>query len=287
MRSKKKSWAVLIAVFAMIVACTYVTLIGYGSDHIGTAKNIKLGLDLAGGVNITYEVDDENPSSEDMSDTIYKLQQRLEAWSTESEVYQEGLNRINVDVPGVYNAEELLADLGNPGSISFCEATSDESTGEEILEGYSEVVSGDQIASASVSTQEDTYGNTEYVVSLIFTDDGATAFAEATERNLGDVIYIIYDGEIISAPTVNSVISNGQCVIEGSFTYESANTLATTIRAGALKLSLTEVSSKVVSAKLGSEALSTSLKAGIIGIVIVISSDKRLCPATVFVSVRR
>ena len=72
MKSKKKSWLVLIVVVLMIAACGYVSAYGYGKDHIGTAKNIKLGLDLAGGVNITYEADEDNPSSEDMNDTVYK-----------------------------------------------------------------------------------------------------------------------------------------------------------------------------------------------------------------------
>ena len=269
MKNKKLSWGVLIVIVAMIVACGLVAAFGYGDMHSGRAANIKLGLDLAGGVNITYEADEENPSAEDMSDTIYKLQQRVEVWSTEAEVYQQGNNRINVDIPGVYDAETILSELGNPGSISFCEGYSEEATGEEILDGYYEVINGENITSAAAATQQDSYGNTEYVVSLMFDDAGAQAFAEATERNVGSPIYIIYDGEVISAPTVNSVISDGQCVIEGDFTYDEANSLATTIRAGVLKLGLTEISSKVVSAKLGSEAISTSLMAAIIGLIIV------------------
>ena len=269
MRSKKWSAVTLIVILAMIVACLYVTTVGYGKDHIGTAKNIKLGLDLAGGVNITYQADQENPSAEDMNDTIYKLQQRVEAWSTEAEVYQQGTNRINVDIPGVYDAETILSELGNPGTISFCEGASDEATGEEILDGYYEVLNGDSIVSAEVKTQQDTYGNSEYVVSLMFNDAGTKAFGDATTRNVGKPIYIIYDGEVISSPNVRQAITNGQCVIEGNFTYESANSLATTIRAGKLKLGLTEISSKVVSAKLGSEAVANSLKAGIIGLIIV------------------
>ncbi len=269
MRSKKWSWVSLIAVIVMILACTYVSAVGYGEDHIGTAKNIKLGLDLAGGVNITYEANEENPSAEDMSDTVYKLQQRVTAYSTEAEVYQQGINRINVDIPGVYNAEEILSVLGNPGTISFCEGASDEAKGEEVLEGYFEVLNGNHIQSAQATTQQDSYGNQEYVVSLMFDDEGTKAFADATARNVGKPIYIIYDGEVISSPRVNQTISNGQCVIEGNFTYESANALATTIRAGKLKLGLTEISSKVVSAKLGSDAVRTSLFAGLIGLIIV------------------
>ncbi len=269
MKSKKTSAIVLIAILAFTLCCGLVATIGFGSKHQGKASNIKLGLDLAGGVNITYQANEENPSAEDMSDTIYKLQQRVEAWSTEAEVYQQGSNSINVDIPGVYNAEEILEDLGNPGTIYFCEEQNDETTGEEIMDGYYEVVNGDDIDGAEVKTQQDDYGNQEYVVALDFNSEGAQKFADATSRNVGKPIYIIYDGEIISSPTVNQAITDGQAVIEGNFTYDSANSLATTIRAGALKLDLTETSSKVVSAKLGSEAVSTSLKAGVIGLCIV------------------
>lgn len=269
MRSKKWSWLSIIVVILMILACAYVSIVGYGEDHIGTAKNIKLGLDLAGGVNITYEANEENPSAEDMSDTVYKLQQRVTAYSTEAEVYQQGMNRINVDIPGVYNAEEILSVLGNPGTIIFAEGPSDEATGEKVLDNYYTVLDGNHIQSAQATTQQDSYGNQEYVVSLMFDDEGTKAFAAATGRNVGKPIYIIYDGEIISSPKVNQVISNGQCVIEGNFTYESANALATTIRAGKLKLGLTEISSKVVSAKLGSDAVQTSLKAGLVGLLII------------------
>ena len=268
MRSKKLSWIALIVVLAMIAACSYVARFGYGSDHLGKAEYIKLGLDLAGGVNITYEADDENPSADDMNDTIYKLQQRVTAYSTEAEVYRQGTNRINVDIPGVYNAEEILSQLGNPGTISFCEGTQNGDE-KEVLDGYYQILDGNSITDARATTQKDEYGNSEYVVSLMFNSEGTKLFADATQRNVGSPIHIIYDGKVISSPTVNTAITNGQCVIEGNFTYESADALATTIRAGKLKLGLHEISSKVVSAKLGSDAVSTSLRAGLIGMLLV------------------
>ena len=110
-------------VLVAIAACAYVALAGVGSTHQGSAKNIKLGLDLAGGVSITYQVNEDDPSSEDMSDTVYKLQQRVAVYSNEAEVYQEGSDRITVEIPGVYDAEEVLANLGNPGKIEFYEMT--------------------------------------------------------------------------------------------------------------------------------------------------------------------
>lgn len=143
MKSKKKSWLVLIVVVLMIAACGYVSAYGYGKDHIGTAKNIKLGLDLAGGVNITYEADEDNPSSEDMNDTVYKLQQRVEAWSTEAEVYQEGTNRVNVDIPGVYDAEKILSELGNPVLSVSVKQSPMRQQARKVLDGYCECVGGE------------------------------------------------------------------------------------------------------------------------------------------------
>ena len=287
---KKLSIAGLIAVIVLIVACALVTWKGVGSTHEGSAQNIKLGLDLAGGVSVTYQAVDADPSSEDMADTVYKLQKRVEVYSTEAEAYQVGTDRITVEIPGVYDAEEVLKNLGNPGSISFQEMVSDTSaetedteaadaetedteaqTSSQLLgDNYNEVLTGDDIVTADVRTQQNDYGNNEYVVRLQLTSDGAQKFADATGRNIGKPIYIVYDGEIISYPNVKQQITGGEAYISGNFTYESAESLATTIRLGVLKLQLEDIHSSVVGAKLGENALSTSLKAGAIGLGIVI-----------------
>ena len=101
----------------LIIALALVGLFGYFGYT--TMDDIKLGLDLAGGVSITYQAKEENPSEEDMADTIYKLQQRVQNYSTEAEVYKEGTNRINVDIPGVSDANAILEELGKPGSLIF------------------------------------------------------------------------------------------------------------------------------------------------------------------------
>ncbi len=334
----------MLLILVLIVATAFVSLNGINESGEGSIHNIKLGLDLSGGVSITYQADQDNPSSEDMNDTIYKLQKRVEVYSTEAEVYQEGSNRINVEIPGVYDAEAILAELGNPGTVQFYEVKQEddtdtetetetevtvESNADETLQAagdetdetevstesvetednslapyqsnvsnipssetvtddsessesvYNEdgtlntelcnlVMDGNDIADAQVTTQQNSYGNPEYVVSLTMTAEGAEKFAAATERNIGLPIYIVYDGNVISAPTVNAQIANGEAVIEGNFTYESASELATYIRLGALKLNLTELRTNVVGAKLGEQALSTSLKAGAIGIGLII-----------------
>ena len=238
----------------LIIALALVGLFGYFGYT--TMNDIKLGLDLAGGVSITYQAKEENPSAEDMSDTIYKLQQRVQNYSTEAEVYQEGSNRINVDIPGVSDADAILEELGKPGSLIFVD------------EAGQTILNGNQVATAKpVITDEN--GIKKYMVDLTFTDDGKTVFADATTKNVGKRIAIIYDGKIYSNPVVNEPITQGQCQISGMTSYEEAETLASTIRIGSLSLELEELRSNVVGAKLGQEAISTSLKAGAIGFGIV------------------
>lgn len=256
--SNPKRNAVLTILLTIVVAavCLYTVLVGLGPKHLGSAKNIELGLDLAGGVSVTYEVNEENPSQTDMDDTRYKLQLRVQNYSTESEVYQEGSNRLTVEIPGATNANEILEELGKPGDLSFQ------------TEDGTEVLTGANIKSAEAGTYDEN-GINNYVVSLTMDEAGKEAFADATAANIGKPIYIYYDGQVVSAPTVQSAITEGECVIENMESYEEAEELASTIRIGALPLTLTEVQSNVVGARLGQDAIDTSLFAGAIGIVVI------------------
>lgn len=256
--SKKKGIISLVAVAAVIAFLGYTIIFGLGEDAAGAAQNITLGLDLNGGVSITYQTLEAEPSAEDMSDTIYKLQKRVEEYSTESTVYQVGDDRISIEIPGVTNANDILADLGKPGALEFQDAD-----GNVVLEG-SDIANAEAGAMQSSST-----GTYSYVVELTMTDEGAVKFEEATEAAIGSYISIVYDGEIISSPGVSSAISGGSAVIEGLDGIEEATELASTIRIGGLTLELEEIESNVVGASLGEEALESSLLAGIIGILIV------------------
>ena len=249
MKSNKRK-----GIIGLLITLICIGVFGYfGYD---TMDDIKLGLDLAGGVSITYQAVEENPSSEEMSDTIYKLQQRVQNYSTEAEVYQEGSNRINIDIPGVSDANAMWEELGKPGSLIFVD------------ESGNTILTGDQVASAKAAIQEKN-GQKSYVVSLTFTEEGAKTFADATAKNIGKRIGIIYDGSMVSYPTVNSAITGGECYIDGMQDYDEAENLAATIRIGSLSLELEELRSNVVGAKLGQEAIATSLKAGAIGFGIV------------------
>ena len=254
---KSKAAVILAVIIAAFAGLAYYASIILSSTGVGEDMSIPLGLDLSGGVSITYQVVDENPSAEDMSDTIYKLQKRVDSYSTEASVYQVGDDRITVEIPGVQDANQILEDLGNPGSLEF-----------QMPDG-TVFMTGDMVADAQAATQTDTYGNKEYVVALKLTDEGAKIFGEVTSENIGKNLPIVYDGETISYPRVQTAITGGEAQITGMADFEEAETLATQIRIGSLSLQLSELESSVVGAQLGSQAISTSLKAGAIGLAIV------------------
>ncbi|MDO5336506.1 MAG: protein translocase subunit SecD [Eubacteriales bacterium] len=284
---KNKSIVVLLLTVIFTAFFCYTAGVGLGPTGTGSAKNIKTGLDLSGGVSITYQAKESNPSSEDMADTRYKLQKRVEQYSTEAQAYQEGSNRITVEIPGATDANAVLQELGKPGSLCFIEQEDEDGNSnfslqadgtyvldrslEEIREAGSVVLEGSDIADAEGGAYQDsTTKNTEYAVSLTMTDDGKEKFADATTKNVGKLIAIVYDNEILSAPSVREAITGGQARIDGQSSVEEARELASYIRIGSLSLELEELRSNVVAAQLGMDAIQTSVKAAAIGLIIVI-----------------
>ena len=286
---KKQGIAVLILTVLLIALLAFTSAVGFGPTGTGSARNIITGLDLAGGVSITYAADEDMPSTEDMDDTVYKLQQRVMSYSEEAKVYKEGVNRITVEIPGVTDANKILEELGTPGTLYFIRQTDDDgnacysynsSTGkyelnytiDELKEKNCIVLEGSSVVNAQGGVQQDNSGNGKYVTELEFDSEGTKAFAEATERAYknSETIGIYYDNEFVSVPSVNSVITAGKAVIEGANSIEDAKALATTLRIGSLTLTLHEISSQVVGATLGSNAIHTSLIAGGIGLALVI-----------------
>ena len=279
----------LIVIAAVIAFLGFTTIHGLNDKGMGSARNINLGLDLEGGVSITYQAKGDTPSQEDMKDTVYKMQRRVEQYSTEAQAYQEGDNRVSIEIPGVQDANEILEELGQPGSLYFIRQYGSDGTEnyslnadgsayelnktiEELQEDGSIVLTGSEVADASAGNYSDqTTGSSQYVVELNLTDEGTQAFAAATEEAQAnsETIAIYYDGELVSVPRVNEVITDGRAQITGMTDYEEAENLASTIRIGGLNVELEEISSNVVGAQLGEDAIQTSLLAGAIGLVIV------------------
>ena len=287
---KNKGVVTLIVTVLVMAALGFVSIWGIGTEKAGSAAGIKQGLDLAGGVSITYlVVGDENPSTEDMDDTIYKLQQRVQGYSTEAQVYKEGTDRINIEIPGVSDANSILEDLGRPGALYFIAQTDAQgnqnysytgagATGyslnktiEELQADGSIVLEGTDVEAADGGSGSDSLGNSQFVVDLVFTSAGASKFADATTKAFANnqSIGIYYDGDFISVPNVEAALTDGRAQITGMGTFEQAERLASQIRIGGLKLELEELRSNVVGAQLGEEAVRTSLLAALIGLVII------------------
>lgn len=295
----KKSKAIIILLCALLVllGVGYVDLYGVDAEGTASASDISLGLDLAGGVSITYQVvGDEEPDATDMADTIAKLQKRVENYSKEAIVYQEGTDRINIEIPGVTDANKILEELGRPGSLYFIaetdkdgnanysmQAVTDEQgnvsyayalnkTIDELKADGSIMLEGTDVKTATAgSIKDQTMGNSTYAVDLVMTEEGTKKFEEATRNayEKGETLGIYYDGAFVSVPSVKGVFSDGNAQISPMSSYEEAESLASTIRIGGLKLELEELHSKVVGAQLGVEAISTSLKAAVIGFIVV------------------
>lgn len=284
---KSKALVILLCMILVLAGVSYVDFCGIGANKAGSASDIKLGLDLAGGVSITYQaVGEEEPSAGDMADTISKLQKRVENYSTEAIVYQEGADRINIEIPGVSDANAILQELGKPGALYFIAQSDAEgnqnysrtATGyqlnysiEDLMNNGSIVLQGTDVKDARAVTVKDNMQNSQFAVDLTMTADGTKKFADATRNayEKGESIGIYYDGEFVSVPSVKAVLTEGNAQISPMESAEAAENLAATIRIGGLKVELEELHSKVVGAQLGVEAMETSLKAGAIGLVIV------------------
>ena len=292
MMKKKQSIIALVLAAIVTVLLGWTMIKGWGPTGTGSMKNINLGLDLSGGVSITYQAVKDNPTDEEMSDTRYKLEQRAQQYSEEAQVYLQGDNRITIEIPGATDATTILEEMGKPGSLYFIKQTNDDgtenytydsSTGEYVLNGKtieeleedgSVVLTGKDVESAEAMHQQNsTTKATESVVQLKMTDEGKQKFADATQEaySAGKSIGIYYDEKFVSVPSVNAVISDGTAVISGgNMDWDEATSLASTLRIGSLSLKLEEINSSVVGAQLGSAAVSTSVKAGAIGIVLII-----------------
>ena len=288
---KNKAIAIILVIMALLVGLgTYGMRVLQATTSKGD-NSIILGLDLSGGVSITYQIATENPSQTDINDTIAKLEERAENYSTEYAVYQVGEDRITVEIPGVFDANAVLEELGSPGALYFIveknaqgkenysyDKDSEEKVPyvlnyelEELMENGSVILTGNDVKFAEAGYQTDSYGNQKPVVSLTLTDDGAEIFAEATSEAAKTyaTIGIFYDDHFVSVPVVENAITNGECVISGHADYADAEELATFIRVGAISLKLEELESNVVGAQLGSDALATSIQAAGIGLFLI------------------
>lgn len=251
----------LIVILLIICIGAFLGLNGFGK---GTMINylkpwgeaISLGLDLRGGVYTVYQADDPTVENFDdkMSSTVNILISRLTRQGfTEATVTRQGNDRIRVEIPNVSDPNQILSIIGTPALLQFVDEN-----GTVLMEG--------SMVQNAVAAQDE---NGQPCVSFELTDEGAKIFAEATANNLGKTISITLDGETISAPRVNSVIAGGRGEITGNFTADEARQLSTLILSGSLPLNLSQLEVSAISATLGVEALERAVKAGLIGVILV------------------
>lgn len=307
MKTKNKNVLLLFIIFIITGVLFYTSYNGYGDGHILSYKNIEKGLDLSGGVYIVYEAQEEienenaeisseesssleentneqtqqeessseesssNEQTEDveslgeasweekMDSAVSMIQQRLDrkGW-TEANVYQEGDKRIRVEIPGIDDVETAVSEIGQTAKLSFVD-----------INGQV-VVKGEDVINAKKQAYADQTGQSKIVVSLEFNEKGKQDFKSATEANIGQPIFIMLDDQIISAPTVNAVIPDGKAIIEGGFDIDSAEELASLIRAGSLPFELEILEMNTIGATLGANALNTSILGGAVGIALVL-----------------
>lgn len=281
MNSKVKGILQVLLVLVLIAAFGIVAYRGIDSAHRGSAKNIRLGLDLQGGVSVTYEATKSNPTAVEMDDTVYKMQKRVEDVSTEAAVYKEGSNRVTIDIPGVSNSAEILKKLGQAGSLQFImydklkgkDGSTSIKDGDEVTFDKKDVLmDGSAIRTATATTQQSrATGASENVVKIELNGKGTKTFGKITGDHVNEQLAMVYDNKLVSAPSIESEITDGVAIVEGSFDeFSKAEDMASTLRIGALPLELKNIHDNVVGATLGSEALSSSLLAGIIGFILVI-----------------
>ena len=289
MNSKLRGALQILLVLILIGAFAFVAFVGVGKAHKGSAKNIRLGLDLKGGVSVTYQTVKDDPTETEMDDTVYKMQKRVESYSTEASVYKEGTNRITIDIPGVSNSKEILEQLGKAGALYFvlydnvktkvdeadaasgsAVATSADEGDEVTFDKKDLEMDGSTIKEATATTRTKSSGGSENVVEIKFTGKGAKKFGDITSDHVNERLAIIYDDKLVSAPNITEPITGGECIISGGFEdFQEAEHLASTLRIGALPLELENIHDNVVGATLGSTALDTSLWAGLIGFILV------------------
>ncbi len=260
---KRLIFILIITVIGILLSVCSFQIPGSLYDYNGFANSIKLGLDLKGGVVAVYDCYEiegiEGSLDEKIDATVLRLTDMLTSKGyTEAAVTRQGSNQIRVEVPDVSNSQELLNMIGKPAKLEFKEKEDDKEA---------------KLTGEHIEAVEASYQNGEWGVSIDFNSEGTIIFAEMTEtayNNSQAPIYIYLDGELISQPNVQTVISGGTTFISGSYDQEGAESFAMQILSGTYSVTLDVSSSELVSATLSDNAIMKCLIAGLIGLAVVI-----------------
>lgn len=255
----------------------------------------RLGLDLRGGLQVLLEVDlpeDAEISADSMEVARSVIENRTNALGVAENVVQlAGDRRIVGEFPGLKDTEGVIAIIQQTGLLEFVDAgTTRIPAGTIVQTDYG--ISAETVEEVDVESDPETIGPIiyhtvmtgaalddvgvsqdqvgQFQIAFALKDEGSDIFAEYTATHIGQILAIVLDKVVISAPSIQSEISGGSGVITGQFDYESANNLAVQLRYGSLPVPLKIVESRIIGPTLGEDSLQRSLQAGLIGIIIVV-----------------
>ena len=247
------------------------------SDGSWRAVVTKLGLDLSGGLRVEYQaqsVDGKTPTPGDMSVIKDIVERRVNTTGvSEPLVTTQGSDRVVVELPGVTDPEAVRKLVGQTGQLDFVPLGSTTATEGQVLDlkQYPPLFGGDQVSSATVGTDQ----NGRPAVDFVLKSDGAQKFSDYTAGHVGSYFAITLDGAVVSAPVIQNAIPNGNVQITGGglagFNAKDATNLVTILKYGSLPFPITALSSQTISATLGSQFLTQTVLAGLIGIGLVLA----------------
>lgn len=251
-----------------------------GSFQFKKDFDLKYGLDLAGGASLTYKIDTSSVSKDDLEDALIALksniEKRINLFGTKETnvqiIRQDDEHRLKVELPGVSDISDAINTLGRTAQLSFYGVVDEnlfyEATNSaEFYQSIEDTgLNGSHLIKATTQLNAN---NSEPEVSLEFNEEGKELFKEATTKFLNKPIIIMLDDEVLTAPTVNTVISDGKAVISGSFDSQSAKTLSIQLTAGSLSLPIELIQQSQVGATLGQDSINKGIFAGIVGLILV------------------
>ncbi len=284
--ARKSAFFIILAVTACVVTLAAVGLSVGGTDYVKSAYDIRTGIDIRGGVNATFVPADESvtPTAEELESARAIFETRLdgEGILDYTITTDSANNAVIVEFPWKadekdFDAQAAIDELGATANLTFCSLKKDkdgdliDADGKKVNEtGKDPVPDKVLLSGKDIKNSTSAYQEGKYVVALEFTKEGTKTFADATTKYINDYIGIFLDETAISWPQVNSTISDGQAIIEGGFTLDSAKDLATKINAGALPYAMTSSNYSSISATMGTKALSVMLQAGLITALIIL-----------------
>lgn len=257
---------VLVSVFVNVPTKFRVAVRWPFADSFFTQSwNIPLGLDLQGGVHLSYQADTKDKDA--VEAVRSNIERRINLFGSTEPIIQTAKVgdqwRLIVELPGISDVNKAISVIGATAQLDFRE--SKVATPSADADFIPTGLTGKDLRRADVD-----FGQGSTSIKLAFTSEGAKKFEEATKRNIGKRIAIYLDDKFLQAPVVQNIISDGNAVITGGFSLAQAKEYVLQLNAGALPIPIKIIEQRTVGASLGSDSIKKSIVAGVIGFLMVV-----------------